>query len=114
MLIPQYMLRGCLILLMNSILIGCCGLNAFIDERKEFERLRNKEIGKVVSNIPKNSQTEEIINGEPVVAEVNNWGGSNSCRYEYLISLQSKKIVAWRYVANQEKCTNKRFYCGAW
>lgn len=61
----------------------------------------------------------EIVNynGEPVYQNINQYLSHGLlCQAEELVSANTGKVVAWRYVpgSDPQKCTRPKYHCGGW
>lgn len=101
-----------LFLLSTFFISGCCFLNGYIDQHKEFERIQNDHVG-IALGYDITKYKVEMRDGEEVFV-VPSYTGSNGCKFEYLVSRNTQRVVAWHYLSNDNECKTKRFYCGAW
>ena len=84
------------------------------DERKEFEKQMNSNIGKPIKKLVSywyldnrkkeiDSQTEEYLIGD-----------SGYCQFIFVVNPKTKKVISWKYVSDKNLCKSGKFHCGAW
>lgn len=106
-------------------LTGCCSFNPLFGPHQAYEDYMNSIIGEHVYGYhvnyyrPNVGKHYEIASykGQDVYQNINQTLGSGRlCGAEELISVETEKIVGWRYIpgSDPQKCVRNKFHCGPW
>jgi hypothetical protein len=113
--------------LISLLLSGCCWMNNYVDQHAAYEKYmdslvghnsneRGGEILRLEEYKRRLGRVYEIVdyNGEPVYQRIKQelqWG--KLCDAEDLVSVNTGRVVAWRYVpgSDPQKCTRTPYSC---
>jgi hypothetical protein len=107
-------------------LSGCCSFNPLFDPHQAYEDYMNSTIGERPygyddANYFKKELGRSLeisrYKGQAVYQLIKpSLGSGRLCSTENLISVETEKIVGWRYIpgSDPQKCVRNKFHCGPW
>lgn len=107
-------------------LSGCCSFNPIFDSHQAYVDYKNSNIGQKEYGYQANYYRRNLgkyyeiarYEDQNVYQDINPSlvGSGRLCSTENLISVETEKIVGWRYIpgSDPQKCVREKFHCGPW